>query len=460
MVFFRGNKRHYSLKVNDMRKKTKKAGVLAAIGMASALIAACGSKNEQFNPDENIASTLYAPEYSDGDNFAPLPRTVSPPKTHHLPPVSPGVLTPLVIPAVPTYPPICVKQSPTATLSPPTILRSPSTVLPQAPKKPPNRSTHEQFRTVVTGQKKAFEVLRPHPTLHSLFFELTVKCNEHCLHCGSMCGDVSEEATLTTDEWKRVIDEVKRDFGTKYPRLCITGGEPLLHRDFFEIMNYAHAAGFSWGMTTNGTLITPEIAHRLEEAGMSTVSVSVDGLKETHEWFRQSPGSYEKTMAGIKNLLNERAFNHVQVTTVVHKRNITELDKLYEIMKGLGIRSWRVINIEPIGRARSNPDLMLEKKDYKYVLDFIKQHRFEDKMEVVYGCSHYLPLDYEREVRPWYFLCNAGVYVASIMYNGNIGACLDIERRPELDYRYCAGDSFHTWNFDKMEPYICLKKML
>lgn len=69
MVFFRGNKEHYSLKVNDMRKKTKKAGVLAAIGMASALIAACGSKNEQFKPDENIASTLYAPEYSDSDDF-------------------------------------------------------------------------------------------------------------------------------------------------------------------------------------------------------------------------------------------------------------------------------------------------------------------------------------------------------------------------------------------------------
>ncbi len=71
MVFFRRNKRHYCLKVNDMRKKTKKAGVLAAIGMASALIAACGSTNEQFKPDENIASTLYAPEYSDSDSFDP-----------------------------------------------------------------------------------------------------------------------------------------------------------------------------------------------------------------------------------------------------------------------------------------------------------------------------------------------------------------------------------------------------
>ncbi|MBO4678806.1 MAG: radical SAM protein [Lachnospiraceae bacterium] len=339
------------------------------------------------------------------------------------------------------------------------------------------------------------EVLRPHPALHSLFFEITVACNEHCLHCGSKCGDFTADSPLSTEEWKHILDDVKRDFGSDKLHLCITGGEPLLNPDFFEIMDYAHKLGFWWGMTSNGTLITPEAAHKLKETGMRTISISVDGLKETHDWFRQSPGSYEKTLAGIKNLLNEKAFDHVQVTTVVHKRNIGELDKMYEIMKGLGIRSWRVINIEPIGRALDNPDLMLTKEDYRYVLDFIRQHRFETEMEVCYGCSHYLPMEYEREVRPWYFLCNAGVYVASIMNNGNIGACLDIERRPELvegnirrdnlkdvwengfkiyrtdyrkcgpcrdcaDYQYCAGDSFHTWNFDKMEPYICLKKML
>ena len=146
------------------------------------------------------------------------------------------------------------------------------------------------------------EELRPHPALHSLFFELTVNCNEHCRHCGSMCGDVSEEEPLTTGEWKRILDDVKIDFGNDKLRLCITGGEPLLYKDFFEIMSYAHSLGFTWGMTSNGTLITPEIAHKLHETGMSTISVSIDGLKDTHDWFRQVPGSYVRTMQGINSL--------------------------------------------------------------------------------------------------------------------------------------------------------------
>lgn len=339
------------------------------------------------------------------------------------------------------------------------------------------------------------DVLRPHPELRSLFFELTVACNEHCRHCGSQCGDVKGGTPLTASQWKGILDSVKRDFSIKKLNLNITGGEPLLCPDFFEITSYAASQGFNWGMTSNGTLITPEVAKKLHEAGMKTISISVDGLKETHDWFRESEGSYEKTISGIKNLINEGGFLHVQVTTVVHHRNINELPKLYEIMKGLGIRSWRVINIEPIGRARNNPDLMLSKDEYRTMFDFIRKHRFEDKMEITYGCSHYLGTDYEREVRKWYFLCNAGVYTASIMHNGDVVSCLDIERRPELvegnvkektfkeiwdngfkiyrsDYRkcgkckeceeygFCAGDSFHTWDFDKMEPVICMRDIL
>ncbi len=337
--------------------------------------------------------------------------------------------------------------------------------------------------------------LRKNPVLRSLFFELTVLCNEHCKHCGSKCGDVSEDAPLSKEEWKSVLDEVKKDFDIKKLALNITGGEPLLYKDFFDVMNYAKELGFAWGMTSNATLITPEVAHKLALVGMKTISVSVDGLEKTHDWFRERPGSYQSTIDGIRNLLCENAFTHVQVTTVVHHRNISELDEMYEIMKSLGITSWRVINIEPIGRAKDNPELMLTPSEYKYVIDFIRKHRFEDKMEVSYGCSHYLGPEYEREVRKWYFLCNAGVYIASITNNGNVTACLDIERRPELiegnirnkslkdiwengfkiyrsdyrkcgkcaecnEYKYCAGESFHTWNFDEMKPNICMKEFL
>ena len=338
------------------------------------------------------------------------------------------------------------------------------------------------------------ETLRPNPELRSLFLEITPFCNEHCLHCGSRCGDIDVKDMLTVEEIKDTLIQVRKDFDISKMRLCITGGEPLLRPNFFEIMEFANNIGFAWGMTSNGTLITREIARQLKKAGLRTVSISVDGLKENHEWFRQSPGSYEKTLEGIKNLLAVK-ISHVQITTVVYHKNIDELDAMYEEFKKVGVRSWRVINIEPIGRARENEELMLSKDEYKRMFDFIREHRFDDKMEVTYGCSHYLGVDMEREVRKWYFLCNAGVYTASIMYNGDIGACLDIERRPELvqgnirkdnlkevwenkfevfrnDYRkvgkcadckhfdYCNSDSFHTWNFDKMEPNLCLKGIL
>lgn len=333
------------------------------------------------------------------------------------------------------------------------------------------------------------------PELRHLFFEITCLCNEHCRHCGSNCGDVFSDNPLSTEEWKRVLDEVKRDFDISHLSLAVTGGEPLLNPDFFEIMTYAKQLGYTWGMTSNGTLITKEVAKKLGETGMSTISISVDGLEETHDWFRESPGSYKKTIEGIKNLLSEGVFKHVQITTVVHHRNYGELDAMYEEFKKLGIRSWRVINIEPIGRAKNNPELMLSKDEYKGVIEFIKTHRFADKMQVTYGCSHFLGIENEREVRKAYFLCNAGVYVASIANNGNIIGCLDIERRPELvqgnirkdtlkevwenkfevfrgnfrktgqckkckNYKFCHGDSFHTWNFDIMEPNLCMAKML
>lgn len=338
-------------------------------------------------------------------------------------------------------------------------------------------------------------VIRPEHGLRTLFFELTCRCNEHCRHCGSNCGDYREENPLTTIEYKRLLEQIKEDFPIKDLKLCITGGEPLLREDFFEIMAYARKLGFGWGMTSNGTLITPEVAKKLKECGMRTISVSLDGLREEHEWFRQSPGSYDKTVAGIKNLLAVNGFDHVQITTVVTHRNYPMLDAMYEEFSKIGVRSWRVINIEPIGRAKEQPELLLTPEEYRGMFEFIAAHRFAEKMEVTYGCSHFLGTELEREVRPWYFLCNAGVYTGSIMYNGDVVACLDIERRPELvqgnirknrfkeiwdskfeiyrndyrkqgpcadcpDYRFCAGDSFHTWNFDENRPNLCFKGIL
>lgn len=338
------------------------------------------------------------------------------------------------------------------------------------------------------------EQLKIKPRLRFLFLELTLRCNENCLHCGSRCGDVKSEE-LSVETYKAFLDKIKADFGTEDKMLCITGGEPLLRKEFFEIMTYAKELGFRWGMTSNGTLIDAEVAHKLREAGMSTISISIDGLPETHDEFRRVPGAYERAMRGINCLIEEGGFKNIQVTTVVTAKSIKELDSLYEIFDKMDIDSWRVIGIEPMGRALEHPELILSDEDQKYLFEFIRNKRIAGE-PVCYGCSHYLGMEYEREVRDWYFLCTAGIYTASIASNGDILACLDIGRRPELiqgnilkdDFKdvwfnkfkpfrqdlselnhncaecsekeFCHGGSFHSWDFDKNEQRVCFKNVL
>ncbi len=329
------------------------------------------------------------------------------------------------------------------------------------------------------------------PHLKFLFLELTLRCNERCLHCGSNCGDVPS-SELTFDQYKKILTDISGEFNIKDFQLCITGGEPLLRLDFFDIMSFANDLGYNWGMTSNGILITPGVAKRLKETGMHTISISIDGLESSHDAFRQTPGGYKKAMAGINNLLNEGGFEHVQVTTVINHSNMHELDGLYKIFCDMDIDSWRLIGIEPMGRALLHPELLLTMDDQKYLFDFIREKRMED-MPVTYGCSHFLGYKYEREVRDHYFTCNAGIYVASICTNGDIIACLDIERRPEFvqgnilkdslkdvwenrfeffrrgldelstecsscSYReFCSGGAHHSFDYDNKKQRICFR---
>ena len=265
----------------------------------------------------------------------------------------------------------------------------------------------------------------------------------------------------------------------------------MLHPGFFEIAQCVRDAGFFWGMTTNATLIDAKAAARLKDAGLSTVSVSLDGMEASHDALRRQEGAWQKAVKGIKAL--QDAGLEPQVSTVVHRDNIHELEELYEFLIEKGIMSWRAINIEPIGRACAEEGLMLSPEQFAYLLSYIKEKRFDRNcsMEVTFGCSHYLGANEERMVRDHYFLCGAGTLIAGIRSNGDICACLDIEDRPELvqgnigtdDFmsvwtnrfqafrrdrtedcsrcrdcteRYrCGGDAAHTWDYEHHRPLLC-----
>lgn len=353
------------------------------------------------------------------------------------------------------------------------------------------------MRGILEKNARERDGFRLHPELKYLFFEVTTRCNLSCLHCGSSCT-AWNGSDMPTDYITRVLESVENGCHSEKPMLCITGGEPLLYKDLIKVMSYAADCGFLWGMTTNATRIDDEKACSLYEAGLASVTVSIDGLEKSHDWFRNTPGSYVLANKGLRALLKHVPDHaRVDVITVVSRRNLSELEELYKRLSDTGIRSWRIVNMEPIGRARQNAGLMLSPDEYRRMFEFIREKHFDSTaMEVSYGCSHYLTTQYERMVRPYCFTCMAGLQVASIACNGDIIACLDIERRPELvqgnirkndfwetwengfsffrndrsdlssqcagcpDRLFCAGDSAHTWDYDRNEPMIYMKKVL
>ena len=353
--------------------------------------------------------------------------------------------------------------------------------------------TREQIKRSNLDTLAAYhEGLRRDPELRTLFFELTLKCNEHCFHCGSSCSDNMPDG-LELEQYKAILDEVNRNFKKK-PMIALTGGEPLLYKDFFELAEYIHKLGFPWGITSNGTLITKEAARRMKETGMRSISLSIDGVKDTHDRYRGLKNAYEMGMRGIQNLVDLQCFN-VMITTVVNHENIKELDELFEIFDKIDFNEWRLTGLEPIGRAEAAKHMHLTADDNRYLMEFIKKKR-EQGYPVEYSCTHFLGLDYEAEVRDWYFLCNAGVYVAGILENGDVTACLDIPRNEKTiqgnifkdsftdiwknrfqiyrtplsernekcrscpEAKWCRGGAYHSWDYTKEEPKVCFKGIL
>ena len=345
-------------------------------------------------------------------------------------------------------------------------------------------------------EKMKEEELKKH-TLIDLFWECTLSCNAKCKHCGSSAEKRKYEGELTTEEIKNAFKQIAHDMNAHQILINVTGGEPLVRQDLCEVMEYAtKKLGFHWGMTTNGILLNDENIEKLRKANMETISISIDGLEKTHDEFRGVPGSYKIITENIKKLRQADYVKHIQVTTVINKSNIKELEELYNVMLGLDLDSWRLASMDPIGRAKENNELLLDGKELKQVLDFILKKNKEKKLQLSYGCPGFLGLKYEKDVRGYYFNCRTGINVASILYNGDLFVCPNVPRIKRLmqgnirtdnfkdvwDNKYkefrtkdrtkcaecencewwnfCLGGAYHTWNFEENRQNKCPYNMI
>jgi len=277
-----------------------------------------------------------------------------------------------------------------------------------------------------------------------LMWECTLRCNLACKHCGSDCRKDMQQKDMPLADFLRVVDRITPNVDTRKTMIVITGGEPLMRTDLEQCGRELYSRRYPWGIVSNGLAMTEKRLNSLIDAGMRSVTISLDGLPESHNIMRGNPNSFNSAFNAIRLLATKEDELVFDVVTCVSARTFPELAKLKEMLIDNGIKRWRIFTIFPIGRATQHKDLQLSSKEFKQLFDFIKETRQEGKINLSYGCEGFLG-NYETEVRDNFFFCRAGVNVGSVLVDGSISAC------PNLRSNFIQGnvykdDFWEVWN--------------
>ena len=326
--------------------------------------------------------------------------------------------------------------------------------------------------------------------LNYLFWECTTRCNLNCRHCGSDCRMDSTHPDMPLEDFLRALDTIEKPAENFI--VALTGGEPLLRKDLETAGMEIRKRGMRWGMVSNGQLYDRERHKSLLNAGMGALTISVDGLEETHDWLRDRPGSFARVDRAIELAADSKRLNF-DVVSCINRRNLHELPSIYNYLFSKGVKAWRLFTIIPIGRAKEDPDLLLGDTEFKEMLDFIAEFRTKGNMDVKFSCEGFVGA-YESKVRDTPFFCRAGINIGSILIDGSISACPNIDSsfiqgniyrdsfhriwesrftpfrdrswtRKGMcsackDYSDCQGNGFHNWHGEMLSPLVCHKGKL
>jgi radical SAM protein with 4Fe4S-binding SPASM domain len=244
-------------------------------------------------------------------------------------------------------------------------------------------------------------------------------------------------------------------------------------------------------MDTNGITLDRKVAERLAGAGMESVVVSFDGPKSCHDWLRNRKGAYEKACRAIASL-KQAGVPIVEAITCVTPRSLPRMGETYELVGSLGATHWRVFNIFPAGRAKGDPELLLDEESIRKLVRAMARLREKGARDgLVCNLSEegYLGWRWEGRVRDTPYFCRAGINIAGILSDGSIAACPnlppwmtqgniatdDFTEVWENEYglfrdrswtrqgmcghcprwRVCRGSSLHLWNPDAGQPHWC-----
>lgn len=222
-------------------------------------------------------------------------------------------------------------------------------------------------------------------------WEITGACNLRCEHCRGASTGRRDPDELSTDEAFELIDEI---VAFASPILILSGGEPLMRDDVYDIARHGIDRGLRVVLATNGTLIARDVAHRLRDIGIARVSVSIDGTDaETHDAFRGMPGAFDGAMRGISEILD--AGISLQINTTISNKNIDQIPGILDLSIGLGADALHIFLLVPTGRGREEDEIPAI--EYERILNWFYDQQKKVKIQLKATCApHYFRIMHQR----------------------------------------------------------------
>jgi heme b synthase len=233
----------------------------------------------------------------------------------------------------------------------------------------------------------------PVPPLRMIAWEVTQACNLDCVHCRAAAVNEPPPGELSTKEALSFLDEVA-SFSS--PVIILSGGEPLMRKDVFEIAAYGKKIGLKMVMAPNGTLLNDEVVAKLNEVGIDRISISIDGsTSEKHDSFRRVRGAFEGALRGIEAL--KRGGISFQINTTVTRFNLQDLPNILRLTQKLGAAAWHVFLLVPTGRARDMKSEEISPEEYERTLNWLYDVQKNEGIFVKPTCApHYYRIARER----------------------------------------------------------------
>ncbi len=270
--------------------------------------------------------------------------------------------------------------------------------------------------------------------LRMIAWEITRRCNLRCVHCRGASEDISYEGELSTSEARSLIDEISRYYS---PVIIMTGGEPLIRDDIFDLIRYGTDKGLRVVLASNGTLIDERMASLIKASGVKRVSISIDGpTREEHDGFRGVPGAFDGAINGIENLKKQGVPFQINVT--VTRRNKNKLEDIFKLSKDLGAVAIHIFLLVPMGRGKDLMGEEISPEEYEEVLIWFYKKRISERdIEFKATCApHYyriirqmakkdgIPFTPENFGMDFYTRgCLGGISFCFISYNGILQPC-------------------------------------